>query len=186
MSLTLFPITRAFHCLQPFSFSIFLMVTCQRLSSMPLLIEPGNQDCTSRWCSVKLSSYGHGEATAAWPAAVHGVTKSQTRLGDWTTTWALMPCDESLVCWEAVISIYCSLWKYRCSLTGLPPFPPAALPPSPPIPPPATLCSLLPPLSTQPSSWLTLLFYTDDHTSTEISVRYASLSGPNLALELES
>ena len=38
----------------------------------------------------------------AWYAAVHGVMKSQTRLGDWTTTKMI---SSSLWCWQATYEV---------------------------------------------------------------------------------
>ena len=44
----------------------------------------------------------------AWCAAVHGVTKSQTQLSDWTE----LNC---IICFSSLIQKVCSLW-YLCSL----------------------------------------------------------------------
>ena len=38
------------------------------------------------WARTWANSLGDGEGREAWCVALHGVTKSQTKLGNWTTT----------------------------------------------------------------------------------------------------
>ena len=57
----------------------------------------------------------------AWRAAVHGVTKSQTRLRDWTTTSNIyvdkyLPLTEYLLCTKALLLffIFATTWCFTC------------------------------------------------------------------------
>ena len=51
-------------------------------------------------------SQGDGEGQGGRHAAVHGVSKSWTRLSDWATTWGLCDSQLSLVKWSLSVSIF--------------------------------------------------------------------------------
>ena len=67
----------------------------------------GGEPRIKEWATHSTPGESHGQKI--WRAAVHGVTKSQTRLRDWTEmNWIISDVEWLLICLLAILSL---LWR---------------------------------------------------------------------------